>query len=268
MKIFHEEITRAQAAAIIVQKAYRHRLHSLRKNEGVAKIQALYRGCQTRTLRNGMAESAVVIQTLWRSFFAQLIYTRVVSNIICAQSAVRGQIARRAREERTIAIVMIQRICHKYLALCSYRKNISEYESSRKIQAIYRSYRMSSYFANMKESASIIQAAYKGILVRKQLKLVSSSAVLIQKKWRGFSAYLQYKFDLSDIVFVQSLVRKKLAAGKINERKTAITQIQSAYRKWIAVRIARDLAEILNQDTIAHQAAIVCQVSNAFRNNC
>jgi len=259
MKNFHKEITRAQAAAIIVQKAYRHRLHSLRKNEGVAKIQALYRGCQTRTLRNSMAESAVVIQTVWRSFFAQLIYTRVVSNIICAQSAVRGQIARRAREERTIAIVMIQRICHKYLALCSYRKNISEYESSRKIQAIYRSYRMSSYFANMKESASIIQAAYKGILVRKQLKLVSSSAVLIQKKWRGFSAYLQYKFDLSDIVFVQSLVRKKLAAGKINERKTAITQIQSAYRKWIAVRIARDLAEILNQDTIAHQAAIVCQ---------
>jgi abnormal spindle-like microcephaly-associated protein len=155
------------------------------------RIQALFRGWQTRKLIQRQSLAAIIIQREWKCFVAFLQYHSDMVDIIIVQSVVRRHQARTLILRRSKAVYKMQSIARRYLAL--------KRASLRYIDMLSRT--------EVRSYCSItIQSAYRCYKAKASVRSYRAART-IQKAWRCFSCQMNYLLKLISILSIQRYIR-------------------------------------------------------------
>lgn len=175
--------------------------------------------------------SAVLVQSLWRSFAYQHVYVIKLSAVRTIQRYARGTLARRQMMRKQIAALTLQNAWWNFVQIWRVRW-----------------------------AATTIQSLWRGSLARSELvrriledeERNDQAATVIQSAWRGFSDQVEFQTILLDVIAIQSLTRRKIAMDRREGMMNAVVKLQCAARCWFA----RSLLQVKIRNV---EAAIVCQ---------
>jgi hypothetical protein len=256
-----------ELAAIIVQKYFRRFTAHLDLLEAMLE-----------------RDSAITIQTTWRSHQHQRSWSTLLLSVVNIQKAGRGFMVRDELRRRHCAATIIQKAWWSWVEFADSQvaailiqsrwrgimgRNYLQYlvvqhSAATTLQKIWRGYCQAVVFDINRELTISIQRVARGYLARKNLPihLLSRMAIVVQKTWRGFMAQVQFNMDLMDIISIQSLARLRMAGKVARRRIRAIGCLQGAMRcalsrlALLRLRLEREYRFRQNN------AAIVCQVSD------
>ncbi|XP_040594354.1 abnormal spindle-like microcephaly-associated protein [Mesocricetus auratus] len=248
MKHTRKQYLHLRAAALFIQQWYRSqklaaqkRKEYLQVRESCVKLQAYVRGClvrrqmrmqskaaislqsyfrmrKTRQRYLKMYKAAVVLQTFYRAYKAQVSerqkYLQVRGAAVCLQAAFRGHRVRQIIRQQSTAAVTIQRAFRGYSQRVKFQTVL---QSAVKIQRWYRARKIAcdvrTQFLTTRMAALSLQSAYRGWRVRQRLRREHEAAVKIQSVFRMFLALRRFRLLRTAAIVIQQHVRA-WAAGK------------------------------------------------------
>ena len=267
-------------AVIKIQAAFRMRKAAI-SYENLRKVTlALQRRCRAnqlckeqRGLYQGMRESAIVIQSHFRSFQARQLVAKMAEErlrreeaSLAIQQYYRGY--RRMKQAYFTyhvtrgAIITLQSACRMYAA----RKFARKLRAVIKVQVMYRGTIQRRKFLKVKETVCRLQAAVRRNQARERFERTRKAIVAIQQWYRAqmamkkiyeeyhllkdssvviqshFRRYLQrraYLRDRQKVILAQSLVRMHLERNSFLQKRSAAIVIQRRYRSYIFGKAVR-----------------------------
>ena len=216
----------------------------------VVAIQSLVRGHLQLRKYHAMRwlivnDSAVKIQSTWRSYKASTDYAYTIWCVITLQSLVRShlQLLKYQELRRSTAhecATKIQSRWRSYKANTDYAYAIWGVIA---FQSLVRGHLQIRKYGEIYESAMMIQSCWRGHLQlnkyqEMQWLIANEGATKIQSCWRCYKAYTDYAFTIWSVISLQSFIRglmvRKFRLVKRREScNAAAITIQSAYRSYL-----------------------------------
>ena len=214
-----------RAAAIRIQsiwRGYKDRLVLCIMQFAAARIQASIRRLAQQRHFELARNSAITIQTHWKTILFAKQFKAFVKDICLCQSVARKWLANVECQRKRTAICMLQCFCRQWLA----RRQLEE---RRRLQA------------------------------RRQ-----AASVVMQRYWRGFCTFVKFRLVVQDAIVIQSAYRRWIAQRVAKERSRAVLCVQQAARAAIARQRCDTLATLKRAMERAQQCACV-QIQAAYR---
>jgi hypothetical protein len=194
---------------ILVQNIFRRKL-ATRELEGLKQTRAV--------------ESAIVIQTRWRSYDCTMNYLHYLADVLIIQSAVR----------RWAALKELRKLQHNL-----------EFRSALSIQKTWRGFVCyAEYMFNIADIV-IAQTQVRCWVARRKRQVRAKNrdmraATAIQTQWRGHVAKAETKERYNDIVACQSVVRRRNARRDFRRSLLENCSAETIQSAWISYLIWRD----------------------------
>lgn len=197
--------------------------------------------------RKQMNESALIIQSQWRSHVARSILNSCLEAVTRIQAEVRAHIVRKEYLLSRESTIVIQKCWRGSLS----RANIAkQHVAATLLQSCWRGfYAKTNYELDLLEII-FVQSAVRRYLAKMEvarrrklvelnndhLALLNEKASIIQKHWRGFAACIKYRLTVGDVITVQSVARRRLAQRYLAWQHQSAIVLQSVARKRLAMK--------------------------------
>ena len=194
---------KVRTAAILVQakwRAYRVKTRWIAVHFAATCIQALIRRRIVSNQMRRAQSNAAIIQRAWRTFQARADVRYKFIAIRRIQATGRMLLSKLECRRRRSAILPLQCVIRRYLAVCQ-RRCLQQLQGSREAAAIF------------------IQRRVRGLLTLIKFRLVKQDAVTIQKVFRRYQAMHWYQQKKLAIILLQSVVRRCLAQQSFHRLK-------------------------------------------------
>ncbi|CAL8307358.1 unnamed protein product [Lota lota] len=214
-------------------------------------------------LRNE-TRAARVIQGAWRKYRLMkdlVLYQQRNVSAAKIQVLVKSFLQRRRAEREKSAAILIQARWRGYTARNALRLK-----------------REAQLWALRHNAATIIQARWKMYSVKRSYQCLRYHVVIVQAQWRMRRAAIAYSKIHSATTVIQTYTRAWAMARRERERyislRTAAVEIQRGFRRWRALRLARELrAAIVIQaafrkwqvETVTQRAAAALKIQSWYR---
>lgn len=249
-------------AVVIIQSAWRtwkarlcvFRLKKMKMRLLAAeKIQAFARQIHAQKLlmmlrwEHQRAQAATCIQALWKGRRVRF----VIRSMWCAAVLIQ-QCTRRFQQQRHFANAIhcatrIQAVYRSYLSVKTYTYTVRQImvcqSAIRQICAKAESHRR-------RGAVLQLQCFFRRILAQFEIRKLQyarfhreAASITIQRYWRGYHTQIIFHQVKQDAVVIQSAIRGMIARRVSNERREAITYIQSIIRVFLACKLRRIRAE-------------------------
>ncbi|XP_061196765.1 abnormal spindle-like microcephaly-associated protein homolog [Saccostrea echinata] len=227
------EIVKLQSATrkILCQRYY------AKLKQTVIEVQRRYRQkvCVSRVKEEHLTTkgAAITIQTSYRRHLQQRDY--IQRSVVVLQSAARGWKARRQVKQRKLAIVHIQAVVRKLIAVqrFQYLKKYTKICQQR-YQAKLQGKLVHHQYMALRQAAVTMQSYYRGIQTRKMMLLKQESARRIQSWYKGRKQYILYKELRKSVLICQKTYRSSRLAQSDRKKflvlKGAALTIEAFYK--------------------------------------
>lgn len=227
---------RAKAARIVLQCAARKYLAYRRvvriqyevsvirsMTRAAQKIQAAYRGSQTRGEMWWKHSQATLIQAQYRGRIARVLFVLEKHDIIMVQSLVRRWLAFRLFRRAHADVVTIQAVARSWMA-----RRVMWQLWMEKQATLARS-----------AAALMLQCVYRGYLVRRNMAALHRMATHIQTSFRRHYQHVWYNMYLVDVTIVQCQIRRWIVQQRLKQENSSAVVIQCFARKALAINVFR-----------------------------
>ena len=179
------------------------------RSGAAVKIQAAFRAYKGKILLQNH-KAATVIQKTWRCFTGHVDFLLAILDVITIQRCARLYVKKSREAIATPGITAMQSL---------YRGLIQRRHSRRRLEAII-----------------VLQSCCRGLLARHALKLDRKAATTIQRHVRGFLDRVDLEIQKYAASEIQRVWRGFLDRIESLYRLVMILRIQSATRRWFAIR--------------------------------
>lgn len=239
---------------VMIQSLWRGKLcrSNLSRQQGASEdLQRFSRGFLARVELDRRKwkraqDSAVLIQSHWRTSAARTHFHRTRRATICLQSAFRMVLANdyclfvRLNEQlktQKSAAFRISRAYKSYKARLLVWKTV---ESAKKVQAHWRSKTTQQEFRTAKFAIVAVQSLSRGVLTRNCMLKHHAAARKLQHFWRRALTRVARRIELKRITAFVTMIQRAWrggnARGKLHVLRVSATLIQSARRRVLARR--------------------------------
>ena len=197
---------KGDAAAARIQAGYRGyntRKKLKARNEAATRIQAGYRGYTVRKSLKEKLGGKPDLQRIDEEDASEESREEEEAAAIKIQSAFRGHQTRQAARNENDRRGSVQESKDSTADACAAANNMQRDEAATKIQSNYRGYHTRKQLNGKQEAATKIQACYRGHRVRKLRRTQSEAAVKIQSYYRGYKTREQFRKRHSTKTFLQ-----------------------------------------------------------------
>ncbi|XP_009472704.1 PREDICTED: abnormal spindle-like microcephaly-associated protein, partial [Nipponia nippon] len=221
--------------AYIVRKRFKN------LKDATVKIQAFVKMRRAHKHYCALREATLYVQRRYRShrYALQLKedYRKLKGACTRIQAVVRGYLVRKQIQRWRETAVFLQaryrmrRDRQRYLSICSAAVVIQKHYRAYKKQLCQRW-----EFLQVKKAAVCLQAAYRGYKARKKLNLEYRAAIKIQTAFRAHAARMKYKAMVQASIVIQRWYRtcKTGNRQRLNflTARAAVLSLQAAFRGW------------------------------------
>ncbi|NXJ97483.1 ASPM protein, partial [Corythaixoides concolor] len=221
--------------AYIVQKRFKN------LKDATVKIQAFVKMKQAHKRYFALREATLYVQRRYRSHRCALQlkedYRKLKAACIRIQAVVRGYLVRKQIQRWKETAIFLQ-ACYRMRK--DRQRYLSIYRAAVVIQKCFRAYKKQlcqrQEFLQVEKATVCLQAAYRGYKARKKIELEYRAAVKIQTAFRAHAARMKYKAMVQASIVIQRWYR----SYKIGNRqrldflmtRAAVLSLQAAFRGW------------------------------------
>nr|XP_043900107.1 abnormal spindle-like microcephaly-associated protein [Solea senegalensis] len=252
-----------KVATVVLQRHYRAYVAGREMREGFlclkaacVTLQAQFRGMRARAEIKKKHQAATVIQSTVRMFLSRKRYVLIQSASIIIQSRFRALLLGRTQQNEYRELKQATRKIQAVYRGFRVREDLKKRNNAaRAIQAHFRMYRMRMAYLATKCAAIIIQEHYRAKILKDQqlqrYKKIKAAAVVIQKAYRGHMARRNVTEMHRAAVIIQRKFFTIRERNKFLAIKTAAVVCQQRYR-------AVTLARIDRLDYLSKRRAAIC----------
>ena len=210
-------------------------------HEASVLIQSYIRGRIVKHQFTRCVQSAVRIQSFFRSTVEQRKLRNTFKIIVLLQKVVRGSKTRRHFIKTKESCILVQRQVRSYFQRKKLKKT---YSSAVYIQSVFRRIFYQNKFNEKRKAAFIIQSKWRMIVQRRAFKNVQSSAMAIQKFARMGKSQKNFLLSRRSAIVIQQSWRKASAKAalintvesRISERRARETKAATVIQGFLRTR--------------------------------
>jgi abnormal spindle-like microcephaly-associated protein len=167
-------------------------------------------------------------------------YCLCIADVITTQSVVRRHLSIKLAAQKTLSIVVIQKLARKWLA-CNYVASVRDTRGREERAAI------------------AIQSVFRAGRARSSLREKHRSTILLQTAFRRHLAVRSFAAMRLHVTIVQTVARRRHATLHCAKRRASILTIQVAFRRRRACELVRRLKKERKEKISRNQAALKVQ---------
>ena len=220
--------------------------------------QSHVRRVQVQRMINQWNRSAIIIQSLYRSYSQRKRYLELKHAVVVIQVQWRATLLSRRCREEYLSLRQAAIVCQSHVRRVQVQRMINQWNRSAIIiQSLYRSYSQRKRYLELKHAVVVIQVQWRATLLsrrcREEYLSLRQAAIVCQSHVRRVQVQRMINQWNRSAIIIQSLYRSYSQRKRYLELKHAVVVIQVQWRATLLSRRCRE--EYLS----LRQAAIVCQ---------